>query len=217
MTFAALAACSSAAGVTYWLYDHFAIMPKWFFGHIVGMLACWCLMVIGGSVYSLIKPTDVTATRVTRAAHGLIMSASCLAGIVGYCCMYYQHAAIAPASQLGLDPGNTTARIAHVWVGYAALAMMLIQGCQGWFKYVKVWEYKLHSSFGVALICVVGGNVSLILHAMLAALPAIQYWAVQGAVMGSTLLSAGCALSRNTSKAREVENPDMYDQMISVE
>lgn len=149
--------------------------------------------------------------------HGAVQSLACLFAIVGYYSMYHQHSTVAPASQLGLDPGNTTVRIAHVWLGYTVLAGMLIQGCQGWLKFANLTRYRLHPKSGLVLVVLAGVNVSIILTPLLAfGVSDATYWTVQGSVLCASVLAALVASSSGKAAARELPDPvttdieDMY-------
>lgn len=219
-----------AALVTVYLGWHFQAMPPWFFGHIIAMLVCWCLMVSGSSIFSYMRAFSPPIQEIAahkkkyRILHGVMQTAACLLAIVGYCCMYHQHSAIAPSSQLGLDPNNAISRIAHVWVGYVIILAMLVQGCQGWLKYVNIMSYPLHKNIGIATISVTGVNVCIILSNMIK-VHDMSFWLIVIFIMGASVAAGvNVSISQKQTMARmpqeeyePKEEPidNMYSQLAS--
>lgn len=143
----------------------FTAMPILFFGHIAAMLCCWCLMTSGSVVYALSKFCGGSRDS-TRSVHAAIQSAAILAAVVGYVCIFSNHRLVG-GSQFGFDPGNPAAKTVHALFGYIVLALMLLQGFQGWNKFLGLQVGKIrhlaHPLNGRITLTLAACNMALIL------------------------------------------------------
>ncbi|CAE8594054.1 unnamed protein product, partial [Polarella glacialis] len=126
---------------------------------------------------------------------------------VGYFCIFRSHQ-VAGASQFGFDKGLPIAKTAHVLLGYAILAWMLLQASQGWRKYSALSTGKVgflvkHGFNGRGLLLLAAANMVIILSTF----PFSQalFLALAAGVLGTTVVAVlltapkpvcGCGRSR---------------------
>ena len=184
----------------------FTTMPILFFGHIAAMLLCWCLMTSGSVVY-VISKLWAGSRDSTRSLHAVIQSTALVAAVVGYACIFSNHRLVG-GSQFGFDPGNPPAKTVHALFGYIVLGLMLLQGVQGWNKFLGLQAGKIrhlaHPLNGRVTLTLAACNMALILTTF--PLDEVLFLTLAGGILITTLLAvalAGPAGKSGLASARE--------------
>eukprot|EP00403_Amphidinium_massartii_P024019 CAMPEP_0178408678 /NCGR_PEP_ID=MMETSP0689_2-20121128/20066_1 /TAXON_ID=160604 /ORGANISM="Amphidinium massartii, Strain CS-259" /LENGTH=240 /DNA_ID=CAMNT_0020029787 /DNA_START=89 /DNA_END=811 /DNA_ORIENTATION=+ len=197
----------------------FSSMPGLFWGHIVSMLTCWFLAVSASVTYvlssSLQPQWSLESRKKARVLHGMLMSLALVAAIVGYYCIFENHAEMG-ASQFGLDPGNPPARVVHAMAGHFLVLCMILQAYQGLAKFIKLQGVQsellaklgsivpAHALRGKVLVPLMGLNAAIVVTVM-PGMTTLQFATMEGGLLGASLLAAWLAGQRPAS-ARETQS-----------
>mmetsp|Transcript_42358 Transcript_42358/g.76880 ORF Transcript_42358/g.76880 Transcript_42358/m.76880 type:complete len:245 (+) Transcript_42358:131-865(+) len=208
----------------------FFVMPGLFWGHIVAMLTCWSVVASASVIITLNSNLDVdgstdTTRKKARIMHGAMMSVAVIAALIGYWCIFKNHALMGQ-SQFGLDPGNPPARTAHAMFGYLLIFCLLLQASQGIAKFIKLEGVQNsflakfgsyvpdHAFRGKLLLPLMALNAAVILTVM-PGMSSYEFVALEGGLLGSSALSSWLAGKRPV-RAREPHEEGDYVRLQGV-
>ena len=101
------------------------------------------------------------------------------------------------ASQFGLDTGTPLANTLHAILGWCVVFLMILQGSQGWLKYLNVKlgkiSYPGHPRLGKAVLLLTSGNIVLILWSFRVQVGNVQALIISLAAVFASILA--CMIS----------------------